>query len=217
MPRGLRIGHTLTSYSTNFAVDENPISEGGKWEAGAASGYYGSPRTLGGKCFAGSTVTPGELDDNLAQLTSAAYSIPADCTVSATISKSTGSKTDSFEVGIYARRRRISGFYRGYEVLLGFNASEFQVVKWLGVATSFPANFEILSTSGIPAAISDGDVFTADFIGNVITVYRNGVLFNTTTDETDPWLDGYPGMGFFVSPGNDPSDYCISSWSVSPA
>lgn len=196
-------------------MTENPISESSRWEVGSASGYYGSPRTSGGKCFAATTVTPGELDDNLAQLVTPA--IPANCSVSVTISKSTGSKTDSFEVGIYGRRVRTGANYRGYEVLIGFNAGEFQVVKWLGVDHSLANNFTILSTSGAPAAVSNGDIFRADFIGNVITCYRNGVLFNTTTDSSSPWLDGVPGMGFFVSPGNTPSDYCISTWSVVPA
>lgn len=209
----LRVPPPVTTISTSFPADENPISESGRWAVGAASSYYGSPRTLGGKCFAATTVTPGELDDNLAQLVS--YSL-SDYSVRSTISKSTGSKTDSFEVGQYGRRLRIGSFYRGYEVLIGFSPGEFQVVKWLGISHAFPDNFTVLSTSGTPAAVSDGDIFRSDFIGNVITTYRNGVLFNTTTDSSSPYLDGVPGMGFFVSPGNTPSDYCISAWSVQP-
>jgi len=202
------------SYSTNFPLTENPISESGKWRVGGVTGYYGSPRTTTGKCFAGSTVTPGELDDNLAQLISPVIS--ANCSITTTISKSTGSKTDSFEAAHYGRMNIDAGttFVRGYEILIGFNPGEFQVVKWLGVSHAFPANFVVLSTSGSPAAVSNGDVFRTDFIGNVITCYRNGVLFNTTTDSSSPWLDGSPGMGFFVSPGNTPSDYCFSSWAV---
>lgn len=200
------------SYSTTFPATENPISEGSRWRVGGVTGYYGSPRTTPGKAFANTTVTPGELDDNLAQLISPVVS--PNCRVSVTASKTAVSKTDSFEFGIYGRMVIGAQFVRGYEILIGFNASEFQVVKWLGVATSFPANFTVLSTSGIPAGVGNGDVFDVDFIGNVITCYRNGVLFNTTTDSTSPWLDGSPGMGFFVSPGNTPSDYCISSWSA---
>lgn len=159
-------GFSEGSYSTSFPATENPLNQGGRWRVGTVTGYYGTPRTTPGKCFANTTVTPGELDDNLAQLLSP--NISANCRVTVTVSKSTGSKTDSFEFGIYGRMSIGAQFVRGYEVLIGFNPSEFQVVKWLGVATTFPANFTVLSTSGIPAAVNDGDVFHVDFIGNVI-------------------------------------------------
>lgn len=209
----LRYGvYTPNSYSTNFPLTENPLSESGRWQVGGITGFYANPRTTPGKCFAATTVTPGEDDDALGVLLTPAFN--ANYSVSVTISKSVGSKTNSFEVGIYGRRARVStDFYRGYEVLIGFNPGEFQVIKWLGIAHDL-SNFTILSTSGSPAAVSDGDIFRADFIGNVITVYRNGTLFNTTTDSSSPWLDGAPGMGFFCDPANTPSDYCISSWST---
>lgn len=209
----LRYGVTNpTSYSTIFPLTENPLNESGRWQLGTVTGYYGAPRTTTNKCFASTTVTPGELDDNLAVLLNPPFN--NNYRVSATISKSVGSKSGSFEVGIYGRRARVGGsFYRGYEVLIGFNPGEFQVVKWLGTAHDL-SNFSFPATTGNPAAVSNGDVFDVDFIGNVITCYRNGVLFNTTTDSSSPWLDGAPGMGFFVDPANTPSDYCISAWSA---
>ena len=207
----------VTSYFTTFPTDENPLSEGGRWRVGSsASNNYQNPRTLSGDCF-GANTSSG-FDDCLAHVQG--MQIPNNHRIDVTIRKTAGyTPPDSHEVGIYGRMVIGSQFVRGYEILIAFSPGAFQVIKWLGVATTFPENFTILSTSGNPPAVDDGDVFRVDFIGNVITCYRNGVLFNTTTDTDSPWLDGNPGMGFFIRPGTgaDPSKYCIRDWMAQAA
>lgn len=207
----LRYGVTNpTSYSTAFPLTENPISEGGRWRVGGVTGFYRSPQTTPGLCFGNGT--SADFDDCLGQLQTPFLN--ANYSISVVIHKTGGyTAPDSHEVGIYGRLIIGASLVRGYEVLIGFTSGEFQVVKWLGISQASD-NFTVMSTSGTPAAVNDGDVFRADFIGNVITVYRNGSLFNTTTDSSSPWLDGNPGMGFFIRPGGTPSSYCTTSWAV---
>ena len=44
--------------------------------------------------------------------------------------------------------------------------------------------------------MADGDVVKATIVGNVITVYKNGVQIAQATDST--YATGNPGVGFFL-------------------
>lgn len=210
-PISIQINNTL-EYTSAFAGTENPISENGNWKVGAVTGFYQSGRKANNRCF-GTGTSGSNFDDCLNILQG--HSVSQNHRVDLTLRKVPGyNPLNSHEVEILGRffYGGAGSFARGYEVLISHSASQFQIVKWLGIGYG-SENFQVLSTNGSPPAVNDGDVFRADFIGNQILVYRNGVLFNTTTDPTDPWLDGSMGFGFFIRPGLNPEDYCITSWS----
>ena len=67
------------------------------------------------------------------------------------------------------------------------------IARWNGAI----GNFSFLTFLSGPAyGVKTGDVFKATIVGNVITVYINGVQKAKVTDNT--YATGHPGMGFYL-------------------
>ena len=95
----------------------------------------------------------------------------------------------------------------GYEVIGGT-----PIVRWNGA----PGNYTVLPGEGLYATLHDGDIFEAQMVGNVITVYVNGVKVNRAVDNT--FTNGSPGIGFFTRNASPlPFELSSSAWDTSRA
>jgi len=191
------------SYTTHFAANENPISEGGRWRN---TGLDWTPvATSGGLAF--STQTRNEYDDSYAFLSG----FGSDQSASATIRLASGYNPGgaSHEVEIILRCSDAAHRISWYECNLSWNGGYSQIMLLNGPLGTFR---EVTQFSN-PIAPRDGDVFSASAIGNVITCYLNGVTVARATDSTLP--TGQPGMAFFIRPGANATSYCFRSFSAS--
>jgi hypothetical protein len=172
------------SYTTNFPGTESPISEGGNWVNGKTTGldWQNVKITPGFATFA--APNPSSYDDATAILTGI---WGADQYVRAVVNMPTVDKVYAQEIEIRLRSSISAHSNTGYEILGGS-----QIVRWNGPL----GDFTVLQTVGTGGNLQHGDIFEATMIGNVITVYINGVQVQTAVDNT--YTTGNPGMGFFT-------------------
>lgn len=122
-------------------------------------------------------------------------------------------QTDSHfeEVELRLRSAISAHSITGYEI--NFRCSKTanaysQIVKWNGALGSFTI---LLSMDGAQYGVADKDVVMATMVGNVITVYINGVQIGQVTDNT--YATGSPGMGFYLDSGTGlNADYGFTSF-----
>jgi hypothetical protein len=201
-------------YATNFALDENPISEKGNWINGQHVGQaWSDVKTTAGHAI-GTQSGAGQrgYDDSTALLTGP---WGADQTVTATVHSVNQVSGGIFEeVEIRLRSSLSINHNSGYEILFrAFKGADSytQIVRWNGPLNDFTY---LDSRSGEQWGVTEGDVVKASIIGNVITVYINDVQVLQTTDDT--YSSGSPGMGFFLSgPSGLNSDYGFTRFSAS--
>ena len=204
----LRGAAASSGYSTHFAVTENPIADSGKWINGPVGLDWAAVRVNAGLAF-GTESGKINYDDSTALL---AGTWAADQTVQATVhTKNQHRDTVYEEVELRLRSSISKHRCTGYEVnfrCTGHNSGYNQIVRWNGAL----GDFKILSDAAGGAA--DGDVIRATIVGNVITVYRNGVQVNQTRDGA--YSSGNPGIGFYLQ-GGPPSlnsDYGFTAFSA---
>jgi hypothetical protein len=99
----------------------------------------------------------------------------------------------------------------GYEIfnrcLRGDAASYLIIAKWPGPLATNASDFTILfSQTGPDWGVRDGDVVSAEIIGDTITVRVNGVLKATVVDPS-PVPSGSPGIGMNYGAGQTPLNY----------
>lgn len=218
-----------SSYSTTFAANETPISEGNAWvkltpEGGSSdhSGWHGvitsggnaKPRFNAGPTMGGPL--SGDYDDCYAYL---AGTWPANLRAEATIYRGAGNK----EVELLFRVRDQASPARvwAYECLFDLGVGSCEIARWNGA----PDDYTTL-TSFSPGQYNDGDRVAATISGNtpvVITTYvaraatpTNWVRIGSFTDSSSQRLTtGSPGIGFFVRTPLS-LDYGIKDYSVMP-
>jgi hypothetical protein len=184
------IGRT---YTTNFPLTENPISEGGNWINGETVGLdWSNASTTPGLAIGLQSGTEG-YDDTVALLTG---SWGPDQTVQATVY--TVNQSDSYfeEVELRLRSSLSAHDCTGYEVLFSCRETSnayVQIVRWNGPLDSFTL---LNGNSGSAYGLANGDVVKATIVGNLITAYINNVQVLQVTDIT--YANGNPGMGFFL-------------------
>jgi len=198
------------SYSTSFLLNENPISEGGRWINGGAVGLnWNNVQTIPGRAY-GASIVSG-YDDDIAVLNTA---FAADQYAQGIVYRAAGyAPSGSHEIELLLRFRIVAGNARGYEVLWGGGGTtngELAIVRWNGPLGDYTS----LASTTIAPAVS-GDVLRAEIIGRVIKVYLNGSLV-LTGPSNSTWTDGQPGMGFWPTDrgGVTPSSYGWSSFSA---
>lgn len=212
----------VRSYSTDFPLDENPISEGGMWLNGRKDGIdWIDCIAKNGECFgevsrmaaaerraeqglgAGATgegeSAEGDYDDPTAVLTGE-------------WGRNQHGKGDIFvrnatdkyfqEVQFRLRHTMRPNWCSGYEVFwrcLKGEGSYAEIVRWNGKIGDWTS---LQRHTGPEHGLEHGDHIEATIIGNVITGYINGVESITVVDDT--WPEGAPGIGFnfFVSTTN---------------
>lgn len=177
------------SYTTNFDLAENPLSEGGTWVNVGLD--WTAVRTSGGIAY-GTHMATG-YDDSYAHLSG----FTADQSIQGTIYKDpTFTFTQNQEIELHLRWADSAHVARGYEILWeARNSYGIRIMRWNGSLGSFS---EVKWFQPGRAPVS-GDVLKAQIVRNVITVYLNGTLIGThdLTGSSPLWTDGNPGIGFF--------------------
>jgi chitodextrinase len=196
------------SYTTNFPLTENPISEGGKWINGKVSGLdWANVRTTPGFAFGTETDTV-DYDDSTAIL---AGTWGANQMAQAQIHVVSQSSNIFEEVEIRLRTSISAHSITGYEINCSVVPSNpyNQIVRWNGPLGSFT------QLTGSSTGCADGDVLEATIVGSTITAYKNGVQLSQYTDST--FSSGSPGMGFYIQGGSasQESNYGFSNFTAS--
>jgi hypothetical protein len=211
-----------TTYTSNFLLTENPISEGGRWINGGAVGLD----------WTNVSTTPGlaighqvgaSFTDATALLTG---TWGPDQLATATVH--TVNQNDAcFQESELRLRSSISAHSnKGYEV--SFKMSQTSeayviIVRWNGPVGSFDYLFN--PTHNATFGVKNGDVLSAKIVGNTITAYINGVQkaqADITSIGGTVYTTGTPGMGFNLE--NAPAgcsgtngDYGFTSYTATDA
>ena len=183
---------SAVSYSTNFNLIENPISEGGKWINGKAVGLdWNNAQSVPGKAYASAIATG--YNDPVAVLNT---TFTANQYAQGTVSRAAGySPLVSHEIELLLRFQITAHNARGYEVLWGHDGG-IAIVRWNGPL----GNYTPLREGPNIGQAVDGDVLRAEIIDGTVRVYKNGSLVATGPTDTT-WTGGQPGMGFWPIPG----------------
>lgn len=212
-----------SSYSTNFPLTENPISEGGVWARGGTEGLdWTNPLTTGGHAVASTTPTPTRYSDDIAIIKSSAVAFSANQYAQGTVYLAPGytGNGGGHEVELLLHFSISAHDAHGYEILWGI-PGYMAVVRWNGPVTSYAPIYDP-GVGSIPVP-KDGDVLRAEISGNIIKVFRNGTQVGPNIDVGSVggtvWSTGQPGMGFWPVDGAIPGNYGWKSYqagSLSP-
>jgi hypothetical protein len=194
------------SFTTAFPLTESPLSEGGQWITGKAIGLdWSDVATASGRAF-GTQSGTGGLDDAIA-IVAGAWG--PDQSATATVFSINPNNVATQEVELLLRFSITPHNAHGYEI--NFRAPDggyIEVARWNGALSDFTA------LASIGGSLANGDVVKATAIGNVITVYKNGVQVLQVTDGT--WATGSPGIGFFRrNNGAANTDFGFTSFTAS--
>lgn len=184
---------TNKTYTTQFTATENPISESGNWTNGKLTALdWSDVATVPGLAYGLESGNSG-FDDSTALLTG---NWGSDQMAQATVHSV--NQSDAFFEEVELRLRSSFSAHRstGYEI--NFRCSKTtnaytQIVRWNGPL----GDFTYLNTKGgSQYGVANGDVVKATIVGNLITVYINGVQVLQATDST--YTSGNPGIGFYL-------------------
>jgi hypothetical protein len=185
------------TYSTNFPLAENPISEGGNWINGKVSGLdWTDVATTSGLAFgteSGSSSGDQKFDDSTSLL---AGDWGSDQSVEAKVFSVNQNDAIFEEVEIRLRSTLSNHENTGYEINFRCsktNSAYTQIVRWNGPLGDFTY---LDQKAGAQYGVTTGDVVKATIIGNKITVFINGSQVAQATDNT--FTTGNPGMGFYL-------------------
>src|SRR5262249_48686519 len=192
------------SYSTNFPLTEAPINENGAWNNGATTGLdWGDCLTSSGQVHGS-----GPLNVN-AQLYADPTAILTETWASNQMAQATlhingdlGTTTGK-EIELRLRSVVTPHLCRGYEFCIGIvpTTTYLAIIRWNGALNDFSG----VTQAWRGNAFNDGDVFQATAVGNVLTLYLNGVQILQGTDST--WTNGNPGVGFWNNTPGEVSTY----------
>ena len=198
------------TYSTTFDLNENPLSEGGRWLH--TDSTLTVCKTVGGRAF-GTQSGNGSYDDSNAYLTGYGNDHEVEGTVWLDPALSGSGHR---EVEILLRwtdtgplRSTAYGPTRanGYEINVNHAGNYMQLGRFKGALLTQVDNFAVPKT---------GDRFRARIEGQRIRVWWNDVLKIDFTD-TDAMLQitsGNPGIGFFVDGGSPNTDFGFDAISI---
>lgn len=201
------------TYTTNFPLNENPISQGGHWVNGGVVGLdWNNVATAGGLAFGTEPNGAPNYADSTAILTG---TWGPNQTVTATVfsvneSLCTGSCFE--EVELRLRSNISANDITGYEVsfrVQNDGTQYAQVVRWNGAL----GDFTLIDARSGPG-LNNGDTVEATISGSTIGVYINSNLIFTASDST--YTTGNPGMGFYLQGGSASlqSDYGFTMYSA---
>jgi hypothetical protein len=182
------------TYSTTFDGDEDPLSEGGKWTNNGLD--WTRIRKQGGIAHGTQTGTNQGIhryDDSYAHLSG----FPPDQEAWAQVRIAKPDPSCHQELEILLRWTSSAHNTTGYECFarcLNGDSSYLQIVRWEGPLGKFTY---LADKRGADYGLKDGDTLKASIIGNVITVYINGVEKARVEDDTHK--TGNPGIGAFLS------------------
>jgi hypothetical protein len=199
------------SYTTNFPLTENPISENGHWINGGTTGLdWGNVQTTPGLAF-GTVVSLGPpYNDSTAVLTGTWGS---DQTAQAKVRIAKPNSNIFEEVELRLRTTIAAHSITGYEFnfrCTSDGSQYVQIVRWNGKLNDFTY---VNAVTG--PGLHDGDVIKATAVGSTLTSYINGVQQVQGTDATFP--SGSPGVGFYNQGGvpSNNAEYGFTSFTAS--
>jgi len=194
---------TGNSYTSNFPLTENPISEKGTWVNGKAVGLDWSNVETSPGLAVGTQDGNGNSDDSTAVLPG---NWAADQTAQATVRLKARAAAQQVELRLRTTitAHSITGYAINFSV---GSTNSVQIVCWNG---SFN-NFTFVASTG-NYTISDGDVVKASISGNTIIAYKNGEQILQANDST--FSSGSPGMAFFIGPGGANANFGFSSFAA---
>lgn len=205
------------TYTTNFPLTENPISEGGNWINGKTTALIGSDVATYSNAAHGANITASLTQDPVAVVTG---SWAANQAAQGTVYSVNQNGSIFQEVELHLRSTLAPNVNSGYEItfrcLKGSSSAYAQIVRWNGPQGSFTYLANQFVT-GSQYGVGTGDIVKATAIGNVITGYINGVQVVQATDNT--FATGAPGIGFNYNNNTTYQDYGFSSftaWDLSP-
>jgi hypothetical protein len=200
-------GFCLT-YTTNFDLTENPISEGGKWVH--HDSLLTKVKTMNG-IACGTQTGHGGYDDSNAGLPG----FGNDYVIEGTVYKKSGLSGAFREVELLLRwtdqnplRSTSYGptHANGYEINIAYNGQYMNLGRWMGAALVQPA----------PPVPADGDKFKAQIVGQTITCWWNSnqIFQYTDNDAALKVTTGNPGIGFYIEQGAANDDFGFTSVTV---
>jgi len=219
----------VRSYSTNFDVDEDPISEDGMWLNGKADAIDFSDCVVSNGFVHGGPSRMQNLEkrseqDNLGDSDEAPVGDYDDPTAVLTgewgpnqHGKATAhveNPTEEWfqEVQIRLRHTLEPHSISGYEIFfrcLKGDLGYAEIVRWNGAVGDWTS---LTRREGPAYGVGHGDVIEATIEGDVITGYINGEAVITVNDDT--WKTGAPGVGFNFGVGDTYDDHGLSDFEV---
>jgi hypothetical protein len=180
-------------YTTTFDVNENPLSEGGKWiHAGLDWAMIRSKNGIAFGTQSGLDTGILKYNDSYAHLSG----FPPDQEAWGKVFIAKPDPSCYQEVEILLRWTSSARSTTGYECFarcLNDSSSYLQIVRWEGPLGKFTY---LADKSGAEYGLRNGDTLKGNIIGNVITVYINGVRKAQVRDDT--YKTGNPGIGMFL-------------------
>jgi hypothetical protein len=181
------------TYSTPFDGDEDPLSEGGRWINNGLD-WTRIRKHDGIACGTQTGTNRGvhRYDDSYAHLSG----FPPDQEAWAQVQITKPDPSCHQELEILLRWTSSAQSTTGYECFarcVNGDSSYLQIVRWEGPLGKFTY---LADKRGPDYGIKDGDTLKASIVGNVITVYINGVEKAQVKDDTHK--TGNPGIGTFL-------------------
>jgi hypothetical protein len=201
------------TYATRFEGFESPLSEGGRW-TNSGLDWAEIRKTNGLACGTQTGTNSGiyEYNDSYAHLSG----FPPDQEAWGQVHIAKPPSSCSQEVEILLRWTSSPHRTTGYECFASVAGGFYlEVVRWDGPLGKWTY---LVRNHGTNYGLKDGDILKASIIGNVITVYVNGVEKTRVTDST--FKTGNPGIGEFLKSGEggqgigSNSDFGFSSFSA---
>lgn len=188
----------VVQYSTDFNLNESPISEGGVWKHNNV--WFSNVITNGGVAYGTqpNPQRPDKFEDAYAFLGGMGF--PPNQYASGHVYK--GATGGYLEVELLLRVSDSSNSTQGYECYLHQSGEYVTVARWRGSALSGPAPrsyFDVLAGQSNVTPPRDGDLFEAQIVGNVITVKLAGatlVTVDVSQFDGNVFAAGDPGIGF---------------------
>lgn len=210
--------NSASSYSTNLAGTESPISESSIWTNGLADGGdWNNVKTIGGRAVGASQCGLGDkiYDDNIAHIKSSFMAVPANQFAQGTIGLTGGYTPANYhEIELLLRFDITSHVARGIEIMYGMQGNTKAPYLSIAVWNGALGDFVVIYDSGLGgiAAPADGVVLRAEMIGSALKVYRNGSQVASVSNSR--WPTGQPGMGFYPLSGAVPENYGWKAFSA---
>jgi hypothetical protein len=182
------------TYSTRFEGVESPLSEGGRWKNNGVD-WTQITKKDGIACGTQTGTKTGiyKFNDSYAHLSG----FPPDQEAWGEAHFVRPNASCNQELEILLRFTSAPHRTTGYECFarcLNSTASYVQIVRWDGPLGKFTY---LADQRGTNYGLNNGDIVRASIVGNVITVYINGVEKTRATDDT--FKTGNPGIGEFLA------------------
>ena len=209
----------MAKYSTNFASDENPLSESGSWIQGAVTGLdWTDVRASGGFAYG---TEPGDINynDSVACLTGSwGWHQRALGVIQINDQVSGGGANPFIEAELLLHFSITANDATGYELTISNDATDhyIHINRWNGALGDFtPLTSGTMGTAGFGTVVASGDLFEFRDEGTasvpLLCVYQNGIkltgLTYDTTPDTTKYTAGSPGIGFYDGNATVPNSF----------